>query len=176
MRPAERLQEKGENAMTVLIESVIGIILFTLIVVPMSAKNPIGVLNDYPPAIRKRCMELGLAENREKRFSTKDLIRKGVAVIVLVLLAALALIKVNHAATFAQGFASSFVIWLAITWFDAIVIDCMWFCHSKRMRIPGTEDMKEYTDYLFHIKQSCIGTLIGLPACAVVGLLVELLA
>ena len=31
---------------------------------------------------------------------------------------------------------------------------------NKRMRIPGTEDMKEYKDYLFHKKQSCIGTLI----------------
>jgi hypothetical protein len=68
------------------------------------------------------------------------------------------------------------MIWLAITWFDAIIIDCIWFCHSKRMRIPGTEDMKEYKDYLFHIGQSGIGTLIGLPACAVIGALVALLA
>ena len=45
-----------------------------------------------------------------------------------------------------------------------------------RQRIPGTEDMKEYKDYLFHIGQSCIGTLIGLPACAVIGALVALLA
>jgi hypothetical protein len=44
------------------------------------------------------------------------------------------------------------------------------------MRIPGTEDMKEYHDYLFHIKASCIGTLIGLPACATVGLIVMLFA
>ena len=68
------------------------------------------------------------------------------------------------------------MIWLAITGGDAIIIDCIWFCHSKRMRIPGTEDMKEYKDYLFHIGQSGIGTLIGLPACAVIGALVALLA
>ena len=72
------------------------------------------------------------------------------------------LIKINHSETFWQGFVSSFVIWLAITWFDAVVPDCGWFCPSKRMRIPGTEDMKVYKDYLFHIKQSCIGTLIGI--------------
>ncbi|MCR5055009.1 MAG: hypothetical protein K6A69_09225 [Lachnospiraceae bacterium] len=64
---------------------------------------------------------------------------------------------------------------MAITWFDALVLDCGWFCHSKQVRIPGTEDMKEYHDYLFHIKQSCIGSLIGVPACLIVGLAVVLL-
>ena len=44
------------------------------------------------------------------------------------------------------------------------------------MRIPGTEDMKEYHDYLLNIKQSCIGTLIGIPACAVIGAVVMLMA
>ena len=162
--------------MVLFIESIIGIVLFTCIVVPMSATNPIGVIYDYPPAIRNRCKELGLIENTEKRFTLKDLIVKGLAIIVLMALMVFVLIKVNHVETFWQGFLSSFVIWLAITWFDAIVIDCIWFCHSKRMRIPGTEDMKEYKDYLFHIKQSCIGTLIGIPACAIVGLFVFLIS
>ena len=75
-----------------------------------------------------------------------------------------------------QGFGYTFVIWLAITWYDALILDCLWFCHSKRMRIPGTENMQEYGDYLFHIKASIIGTLIGLPACAIVGLVVQILA
>jgi hypothetical protein len=88
--------------------------------------------------------------------------------------AALVMIKVNHAQSFVQGFGYTYIIWLAIAWFDALVLDCGWFCHSKRVRIPGTEDMKEYHDYLFHIKQSCIGTLIGLPSCALIGLLVAL--
>lgn len=155
-------------------ECLIGIIFFTAIVVPMSLKDPIGVISDYPPAIRQRCIELGLAEDGEKRFSAKDIIRKTVAIIVLVALAVLVMIKINHAETFLQGFGYSMVIWLAITWFDALVLDCIWFCHSKRMRIPGTEDMKEYKDYKFHIKQSCIGTLIGLPSCALIGLFVML--
>ena len=95
-------------------------------------------------------------------------------VIVLVILSVLVLKKINHAETFFEGFISSYIIWLSIAWFDALIIDCLWFCHSKRMRIPGTEDMKEYKDYLFHIKQSCIGTIIGLPSCALIGLLVAL--
>ena len=161
--------------MILLIECLIGIILFALIVVPMGLKNPLGVISDYPPAIRKKCVELGLVENTEKRFSIKDLIRKTLAIIVLVVVAVFVMIKINHAETFRQGFLYTFIVWLVITWYDAFVLDCIWFCHSKRMRIPGTEDMKEYQDYFFHIKQSCIGTLIGIPACAVVGLFVALL-
>ena len=160
--------------MLLVVESLIGIALFTLIVVPMDLKDPLAVIGDYPPAIRKRCEDLGLIEKREQQLSRKDLIKKGVAVTLLVVIAVFVMKKINHAATFFQGFGYTYVIWLAITWFDALVIDCGWFCHSKRMRIPGTEDMKEYHDYLFHIKASAIGTLIGLPACAVVGLAVQM--
>lgn len=45
-------------------------------------------------------------------------------------------------------------------------MDCLWFCHSKKVVIPGTEGMKEYKDYLFHIKGSLKGMLLGLPVCA----------
>ena len=161
--------------MLLLIESLIGIALFTLIVVPMAIKDPLSVIGDYPPAIRKRCEELGLIKEREKQFSKRELIRKVAAVIALVAAAVYVMIEVNHAATFLQGFGYTYIIWLAITWYDALILDCGWFCHSKRMRIPGTEDMKEYHNYLFHIKASAIGTLIGLPACAIVGLAVQML-
>ena len=162
--------------MILLIECLIAIALFSLIVVPMTAKDPIGMISDYPPAIRKRCIELGLTKETKKRFEGKALIRKGVAIIVLVTVAALVMVKINHAQSFLQGFGYTYIIWMSITWFDALIIDCGWFCHSKRVRIPGTEDMKEYHDYLFHIKQSCIGSLLGLPACVVVGLVIMLLA
>ena len=45
--------------MLLLIESLIGIALFTLIVIPMDLKDPLAVIGDYPPAIRKRCEDLG---------------------------------------------------------------------------------------------------------------------
>ena len=37
------------------------------------------------------------------------------------------------------------------------------------------ESIKEYKDYLFHIKQSCIGMLLGLPACIAVGMMTAIL-
>ena len=47
----------------------------------------------------------------------------------------------NGADTFLSGFVTSFLLWLVVDWYDALVIDCLWFCHSKRFVISGTEDM-----------------------------------
>lgn len=161
--------------MALLVECIVAVVLFSAFVIPSTARDPLGWISDYPPAIRKRCEELGLVTPQKRRFSAADIVRKSLAVVVLVTGLALLLRRVNGDTTFWQGFRDSFVIWLAITWWDALVVDCGWFCHSPRVRIPGTEDMPEYHDYLFHIQQSCIGTVIGLPACALVGLLVQAL-
>ena len=159
--------------MTLFIECVVGIIIFSLIVVPLTMRDPVGSLGDYPEAIRERCIELGIIESRKIRLSKREIIKKILAVIVLMILLAYVLKRFNHAESIAAGFINSYVIWLAIAWWDAIVIDCGWFCHSKRVIIPGTEGMKEYKDYLFHIKESLIGSLIGLPVCLVIGLIVN---
>ena len=75
-----------------------------------------------------------------------------------------------------DGFKYSFIIWSIINWYDAIVLDCIWFCHSKQFIIAGTEDMtKEYHNYWFHIKGSIIGELIGFIVCLIVGLIVSFL-
>ena len=64
----------GEVNMTVMIESLIGILLFTILIVPLTLKNPFASVGDYPPAIREKCMELGLSEKREQRFTWSDII------------------------------------------------------------------------------------------------------
>ncbi|MBQ4252065.1 MAG: hypothetical protein II704_03370 [Erysipelotrichaceae bacterium] len=161
--------------MVLFIECLIGVILFGIAAPVMTARDPLGAIGDYPPAIRQRCIELGLIKKREKCFTKSDLIRKGLAMVLFAVVFAFIMIKVNKATTFKQGFIESYIIWLVICWFDALVVDCLWFCHSPKVRIPGTEDMKEYHDYLFHIKQSLIGTLLGLPVCLLVGLFVQVL-
>ena len=55
--------------MILFIEIIIGIILFTILIVPGVLKDPLSAIGDYPPQIRRRCMELGLVEDRKKRFS-----------------------------------------------------------------------------------------------------------
>ena len=54
--------------------------------------------------------------------------------------------------------------------FDALVIDTIWFCHSKWWIIPGTEDMVEaYHDYAFHWKWFFLSLLTTLPLAAIIG-------
>ena len=161
--------------MVLLVECVIAIVAFTAVVVPATAHDPLGWIGDYPPAIRKRCEELGIVVPVERRFKPSELLRKVVGTLLFTLVLALVLARVNGDASLWQGFRDAYVIWLAVTWWDALVVDCGWFCHSPRVRIPGTEDMSEYHDYLFHVRQSCIGTALGLPACLLVGLTVQLL-
>ncbi|WP_315119870.1 hypothetical protein [uncultured Clostridium sp.] len=49
-----------------------------------------------------------------------------------------------------------------------LVLDIGIFCHSKKARIPGTEDMdKEYRSPWHHVRGAVYGTIIG----AVVALL-----
>ncbi len=119
----------------------------------------------------------GIRINRKKRttFPRVDILRKGIALLAFVFIFAVVLKQFNGADTFWKGFRDSYLIWLIIDWYDALVLDCIWFCHSKKVRIPGTEDMEEYKDYRFHIRQSCIGMLLGLPVCLAVGVITAIL-
>lgn len=49
--------------MVVLIESVVGIFLFTIIIVLVTLKDPIASVGDYPPAIRKNAWNWDLWKN-----------------------------------------------------------------------------------------------------------------
>lgn len=90
---------------------------------------------------------------------------------------ALLLVFVNKADTFWEGFYLSYGLWLVVNWFDAIILDCIWFCHSKKVIIPGTEDMTDaYHNFPFHIKASLVEMLIGLPVCIFVGGLIAVIA
>lgn len=158
--------------MILFIECLIAIILFTIIVLPVALINPKYIVGDYPPEIIKRCVELKIIPERKTRFTKKEIIKKVIAFILFVAILAFIVYKFNGANTFMQGFINSYIIWLSVCWYDALILDCIFFCNVKRFRIPGTEDMKEYKDYLFHIKGSIRGSIIGIPACVLVGLLV----
>lgn len=126
-----------------MIESLIGIVLFTAVIVSLTLKDPLTFVGNYPPAIQKKCIKLGLIKDRKKRFTKADYIRKGAALIVFAVFLAFVVHKFNGADTFLEGFGISYLIWLIIDWYDALILDCIWFCHSKKVRIPGTEDMAE---------------------------------
>lgn len=159
---------------TILIESITMCILFTTVIFLVMYSNPLNMIHDYPPAIQNKVKELGLITDEEKGYSKTNIIRKIFAIIFFGFILAFIVYKFNGADTFIKGFLYSYLLWNVVNFWDAIFIDCIWFCHSKKVVIPGTEKMEEYKDYWFHIKGSLKGILFGVPACLLVGILVLL--
>ena len=57
--------------------------------------------------------------------------------------------------------------------YDLVVLDWLWFCHSPRVLLPGTEDMvREYRDPWLHLrgfgKGIGIGAVISLLSAGIV--------
>ena len=158
--------------MTIFLEIIITCLIFTIIAGGITYFKPLLMINNYPKQIQDRVKELGLISNEQTSTGKKTIIKKIFALILLVIILAFAVHKYNDADTFYKGFLFSYIIWTPVNWWDALLIDCLWFCHSKRVIISGTEGMKEYKDYWFHIKGAMIGMLYGIPACLLVGLIV----
>ena len=159
---------------TILIETIVLCILFTVAILAGS-RNPVETVYDMPEPIVNRCLELGLIDETKKASSPQTKMKKLGAAIVIALVLALFLYFVNHAQNFVQGFAISYIIWFIIDWYDCFVLDWGWVCHSKKIIIPGTEDLVDsYKDYKFHFIGSLKGMLIGLPVCLLVGVMVQI--
>lgn len=155
------------------IECVVLCVLFTLAVVMVNLKDPLTGVHNWPPAIQQRARELGLIQSEQMAGSKKVYIIKLTAALVIAVIFAAVVYFFNGARSFAAGFGCSYLIWTVVNWYDAFIIDCLWVCHDRRVRIPDTEDMKEYQDYWFRIKGSLKGQIIGLPvALLVVGLVI----
>lgn len=160
--------------MLILIECAVLCVLFTVAVVLVSLKDPLAGVHNWPPAIQQRAKELGLIQVEQMAGSKKVYAKKLVAALIIAIAFAAAIYFFNGARSFATGFGYSYLIWTAVNWYDAFLIDCLWACHDWRVRIPGTEDMKEYQDYWFHIKEGLKGQVLGLPVALLVGGLVSL--
>lgn len=157
--------------MVFLIESLVACAVFTLFVFLMS-RDPIKIVFNYPTAIIERCDKLGLVDASNKPGGVTFYVKKMTAMAIFGVLLGLLVKYVNGCTTFWCGALTAYALWVVVNWFDAIVLDCIWFCHDKNFVIPGTEDMVgEYHNYWFHIKGSLIGMLLGIPAAIVAGLM-----
>ena len=162
-----------------LIEAFIICLLFTLICVLTIEKSKERleyVRMDYPPKIVERLIELGKMERKEMPTPIERIAKKWPAMIVLALILGLVVKYLNGAEGFIKGFLLSYALWTVVDWYDAFVIDCIWFCHTPRAVIEATEAMvSSYYDYAFHIKGSLWGMVIGLSCSLIAGLFVEIL-
>lgn len=153
------------------IESIVACAAFTLMVFLMSRK-PIKTIFNYPPAIIKRCDSLWLVDASNKPGGAVFYAKKIVAIMLFGVLLGLLVRFVNGCTTFWGGALTAYALWCVVNWFDAFMLDCIWFCHDKHFVFPGTEDMVEaYHNYWFHISGGLIGMLLAIPAALVAGLI-----
>ena len=160
--------------MIILIESIIFCLIFTMMVYIIS-REPIKTLYNYPPKIQERVKSLEQYKDQIPTNENKIFAKLGFSLVVIVIIS-LIMRYINGYTTFLDAFKYSYIIWTIINIYDAIVLDCIWFCHSKRFVFKGTEDMtEEYHNYWFHIKGFFIGEIIGLIVCLIVGLIVSMI-
>ncbi len=125
-------------------------------------------LYNYPPAIKERAIQKGITTQEELADHAKK--NKIIGLAAMLLLSMLITCVVNRQFTFLAGFVQSYIFFNVFSLFDALVIDSIWFCHSKWWVIPGTEDMTEaYHDYAFHWKWFFVGLVSSLPLSLIVG-------
>ena len=163
--------------MNYLLEIVIfNVIIYTICGINMAKKGKLGMIQEYPKAIQNRCRELGLIEESSGKLMKKATIGKIGFFIGYIVLQTVLAYYIGGARTFFTGWLHGYLMWVAEMWFDALVVDCLWFCHSKKMVIPGTEDMVDaYHDYWHHIKYAVIGMFTQAVIALPVGLFVMLL-
>ena len=158
--------------MLLAIECIVACIALTLIILPALYQNPVKQIMSYPPSIRERVESLpqyaGVIQKIERRHITIKICAVFLFAIVLGLTA-----YFSGAKTFSNAYIHVFMLFLAVNVYDVVVLDIGLFCHSKKVRIPGTEDMEQaYRDPWFHVIGGFKGLLIGavtalLSACAV---------
>ena len=158
--------------MTFLIESLIACLMFTAFVFLMS-RDPVKSIFNYPPTIIERCKTLGLVDESNRPGGHGFYAKKITALLVFGVLLGLLVRYVNGCTTFSNGALVAYALWFIVNWYDALVLDCIWFCHDRHFVIKGTEDLTDaYHDYWFHIKGAFVGILLAVPAALIAGLVV----
>lgn len=160
--------------MLLFLQCLAGCALLTAIILPAQYKDPLKMIASYPPEVIRRVEQLpqyrDTIKEREKAHLTKKLV--GLAFFVLVFAAVAYL---SGCRSFAEAFVHVFVIFFSVNLFDLLVLDWGVFCHSRKLRISGTEDMDEvYRGWLFHVRGAVIGTALGLIVALLSGGIVQL--
>lgn len=160
--------------MLLLIECIVICLIFTLILIPSILRNPINYIMSYPKAIRIRIESLPRYKSIINYKKKRHILIKFLAVILIALILAI-VSYFSNARTFIDVFKHVAILFVALNVYDLIILDICWFCHSKRVRIPGTEDMiDEYSKPYHHIVGALKGLVIGLIIAILSALIVQL--
>ena len=162
--------------MALFIQCIVLCIIFTFLILPPQFKNPLSQITSYPPAIRERVASLSQYKDILNVTKKKNVARKIVGTLIAIV--ALALLAFFSGKTaFFPAFVHVFILFFAVNMFDLIIFDLIVFPNSKKVIIPGTEDMvNEYKNPVHHIKGACKGIIIGVVVAALSGGMVEIIS
>ena len=161
--------------MTLFIQCIMLCIIFTLLILPPQFKNPLSQITSYPPAIRARVESLPQYRDILHDTKQKNIARKVTgALIAVVILAFLA--YYSGKASFLPAFIHVFILFFVVNIYDLVILDLIVFAHSKKVVIPGTEDMVgEYKNPVHHIRGFCKGIIIGAAVAILAAIIVEVI-
>jgi len=162
--------------MVLLAECIIACVVFTIILLPSLYKEPIKHIMSYPKKIRERVESLPEYKEVIKEKEKRHLFFKIISVFLFAIILA-GIAYFSGAKTFSSAYLHVFVLFFVVNIYDLLVLDIGLFCHSKKTRIPGTEDMdKEYRDPSHHIKGAVMGTVIGAVVALLAGTIVYMIS
>ena len=160
--------------MILLTEIFVLCILFSIIIIYGTKKDPLGSLHNLPKAIQERFSSL--PEYKDKNIQVvsdkKRILRKLPALIILAFIFC-AMIYGAGARTFMQGFLYTFILWTVIKLYITLVINCGWYAHTPSVWIKGTEDMRsEYQNYRFYLSSIPRSIAAGAVISVLIGLVI----
>ncbi len=160
--------------MVLVVECIVLCIMFTVMILPAQYKDPMVMIMSYPPNVIKRVEQLpqyaGCIKEREKKHISKKIFGVFIFAVILAIVA-----YFSGCRGFKDTFFHAFMLFFVVNIYDMVVLDWGIFCHSKKLKIPGTEDMdKDYKDYLFHAKGAMKGIVIGIIVGILSGVIILL--
>ena len=167
------IKELMEKKVVLLIQCIVLCAIFTVLILPPQFKNPLSQIASYPPKIRERVKHLERYKDSLSQTQKRNVARKiAGALIAVIILAAMAYF--SEKTRFVPAFIHVIILFLAVNLYDLLILDFIVFPNSKRVVIPGTEDMvSEYRNPMHHIKGALKGVAIGTAVALLAGGLVE---
>jgi len=157
-----------------LLQCIVCCALLAIVILPVQYRDPLSMVMSYPPQVIRRVEALPQYQGKIRQCEKAHIGRKIVGIVVLVAVFA-TVAYLSGCRSFGAAFRHVFILLFAVNVFDLVVLDWGVFCHSKKLRISGTEDMDEaYRDRLFHLRGAALGTALNLVVALAAGGIVGL--
>lgn len=156
-------------------ELILFVLLFTLMVMVPTIKNPVLGIHNYPPEIQEAYFK-NHPRVETAPVSGRVILLKSTGILLFsALLTGGALLA--GADSFGDGFLFAVLLFVVVGAYDTFFLDWVLFAKLKVFRLPGTEHMdKAYAQKWFHVKGMLFpGSLFALIIGLIVGTVVMLI-